>query len=78
MIDESRFSQGMSTERYHPWYGNQLEGTPIKGAEGLVGNVSVIAILSPEGGMTYEQTEPVSGRHHRGLKGPVNEVGRMS
>jgi hypothetical protein len=72
-IDESRWSQGMSTERFHPWYGDGLEPQPVADEnDGLTGPVSVVTMHSPEGGMTYEQTENVGGRHHRAkASGPV-------
>ena len=65
-IDDSRWSQGMSTERFHPWYGEGLEPQPVASEnDGIAGMVSVITVHGPEGGMTYEQTETVNGRHHR-------------
>lgn len=66
MIDEDRFCQGMSTERYHPWYGNNLMDAPVPGVEGIAGAVAIISLHGPEGGCTYEQTEGVGGNHHRG------------
>lgn len=71
-LDEDRWAQGMSTERYHPWYGEDLEPQPVSGAEGVAGHLSVMVLLSPEGGVSYEQTEPVAGQHHRAkASGPV-------
>ena len=65
-IDDDRWSQGMSTERYHPWYGDGLEPQPIATEnDGMAGMVAVVTLHSPEGGMTYEQCENVNGRHHR-------------
>ena len=64
-IDDDRWSQGMSTERFHPWYGDGLEPQPVSGAEDLAGMVAVVTLHGPEGGMTYEQTENVNGHHHR-------------
>ena len=65
-IDDSRFAQGMSTERYHPWYGEEIEPQPVASEnDGLAGMVAVVTMHSPEGGMSYEQTENVNGRHHR-------------
>jgi hypothetical protein len=65
-IDDDRFSQGMSTERYHPWYGDGLEPQPVATEnDGIPGMVAIVTLHSPEGGMTYEQTENVNGRHHR-------------
>ena len=66
-IDEDRWSQGMSTERYHPWWGDDLEPQPIATEyDGLgAGLVAVVTLHGEDGGMTYEQAEPVNGRHHR-------------
>jgi hypothetical protein len=71
-IDEGRFSHGMSTERYHPWYGENLNPQPIATEnDGMAGSVSIMTLLSEEGGVSYEQTEAVNGRHHRGLSSPA-------
>lgn len=64
-IDDDRWSQGMSTERYHPWHGDSLEPQPVSGAEGIAGRVAIIVHLGPEGGMAYEETEPVGENWHR-------------
>ena len=64
-IDNSRFSQGMSTERFHHWYGQDLIDQPINGVDSLAGNVSVISYHSSEGGMTYHMAEPVGDNWHR-------------
>lgn len=65
-IDDDRLSNGQGPSSLPSWYGESLEPQPVAtDADGISGNVSVIAHLSPEGGMTYEQTEPVEGRQHR-------------
>ena len=62
----------MSTERYHPWYGEGLEPQPaVTENEGIAGLAAVITLHGPEGGMTYEQLEPVNGRHHRAKASPA-------
>lgn len=66
-IDDDRFSQGMSTERYHPWYGKCLNPQPELGTDGIAGSVSIMALLSPEGGASYEECEPVNGNWHRAI-----------
>lgn len=70
-IDDDRWSQGMSTERIHPWHGEGLEPQPVEGTDPIAGMVAVITLHSPEGGMTYEQTEPVAGRWHRAKASPA-------
>lgn len=72
-IDLDRWSQGMSTERYHPWYGEGLEPQPIANENhGLgAGVVAAITVHGEDGGMTYEQCEPVNGRHHRAKASPA-------
>ncbi len=70
-IDDDRFSHGMSTERYHPWYGEELEPQPVSTPhDGMAGLVAVVTVHGPMGGCTYEQTEPVNGNHHRGRINP--------
>jgi hypothetical protein len=71
-IDEDRWSQGMSTERFHPWYGEGLEPQPVSTEnDGIAGSVAIITHLGPEGGMSYEGTENVNGRHHRAKASPA-------
>ena len=71
-IDGDRWSQGMSTERYHPWHGHHLNDAPVPGAEDLAGMAAVITLHGPAGGMTYEQCENVNGKHYRGKSsGPI-------
>jgi len=44
----------------------------VPGVEGLAGAVAIISLHAPEGGMTYEQTECVDGKHHRSKSsGPI-------
>ena len=72
-IDNSRFGRGMSTERYHPWYGEDLEPQPaVTENDGVAGPVAVVTVHGPQGGCTYEQTEGVNGRHHRGRSSGPN------
>lgn len=61
---DDRFGEGMSTERYHPWHGEGLDASPVRGAEGIAGAVVVIQ-AGPTQGMSYEQTEQVGSGHHR-------------
>ena len=71
-IDLSRWADGMSSERYHPWYGDGLNPQPIATEnDGLAGMVAIVTMHGPEGGMTYEQTEGVNGRHHRAKVSPA-------
>jgi hypothetical protein len=66
-VDDDRWSQGMAAERFHPWYGEELEPQPVATEhDGMAGLVAVLTVHGPQGGVTYEQTEPVNGRHHRG------------
>lgn len=64
-IDDERFSQGMSTERFHPWHGEHLAPQPVSGVEGIAGAVALISLHGPHGGMTYEQCEPIGESWHR-------------
>jgi len=70
--DMERWNQGISTERYPPWHGQHLMDADVPGVEGLAGAVAIISLHAPEGGMTYEQTECVDGKHHRSKSsGPI-------
>jgi hypothetical protein len=77
--DLDRFSQGMAAERYPPWYGNSLRPQALPGVEGLAGAVAMISLHGPDGGMTYEQCEPVDDNHHRYASSPpIPNVARYS
>lgn len=78
-LDPERFAQGMSTERYHPWHGNSLQPQPLPGVDSLAGAVAMISLHGPDGGMTYEQCEPVDDNHHRYASSPpIPNVARYS
>lgn len=63
-IDEERWSQGMSTERYHPWHGQALRDDPVPGVEGVAGGLAIIS-LHGDHGVTYEHTSPLGDQHFR-------------
>lgn len=65
LIDLDRWSNGQSSERFHPWYGDDLDPTPVPGVDGVAGVVAIVSLHSPSGGMTYEQCEPHGGNHYR-------------
>ncbi len=64
-IDEERWNQGLGTERHHPWSSQDLAPKPVDGVDGIGGSVAIISMHSPDGGMTYEQCEPVGDKWHR-------------
>ena len=71
------WGQGMSTEKYPSWYGGDLDPNPVSGVEGLAGVVALISVHGEDGGMTYEQTEPVFGNHHRNrASAPIPDIVR--
>ncbi len=77
-IDESRWDQGMSTERYHPWFGHDLRTEPVPGVEGVRGGLSLI-VVGEHNGMRYEQTEPVGDQHYRHTSSaPIPDVVRSA
>lgn len=76
-IDEERWNQGISTERYHPWHGQDLHTTPLSGVDGIAGEVSLITMHSPEGGVTYERCEPApDGWHRHTASAPIPDIVR--
>ncbi len=75
-IDESRWDQGMSTERYHPWFGQHLRDEPVPGCEGVAGHLGIM-VVGDEQGMTYEHTETLGGQHFRHTaSAPIPDVVR--
>lgn len=78
-IDDERFNQGMSTERFHPWHTDHLMTQPVSGIEGMAGAVAIVSMHGPDGGMTYDQCEPVDGNWHRPqASGPVPGIVRTA
>lgn len=68
-INDDRWGPGMFTD--------QLEPQPVSGAEDMAGMVAIVTHHGPEGGMTYEQCEPVGQRHHRvRSSGPIPGIVR--
>lgn len=68
---EGRWDQGMSTERYQPWHAAHLNEVPIEGVEGIAGGVAALSLHGPDGGVTYEQCEPVGEHHYRPKSSPA-------
>ncbi len=68
---EGRWDQGMATERYQPWHAAHLCEEPIHNVEGVAGGVAVISLHGEEGGVTYEQTEPLGAGHFRPKSSPA-------
>ncbi|MDE1822648.1 MAG: hypothetical protein KGI98_17565 [Euryarchaeota archaeon] len=63
-LDPGRFSQGMATERLHPWHARHLYQQPLE-TTGMVGAVAVIRLMGEDGGCTYESTDNRFGLHYR-------------
>jgi hypothetical protein len=70
-IEDGRFTEGDPLDH--------LQDHPVTGVDSLAGMVTVIAMHGPEGGMTYEQLEPVASNWHRARSsGPVPNIVRPS
>ncbi len=67
--DRERILRGPSIEGVNSWWGNTLNSTPVPNTDSLTGNVSIITMHSPSGGMTYEQLEPYEGNWHQSTSG---------